>query len=156
MSTLAATDFSDASVVVTGAGSGIGAALAKTFAQAGARVALADLNTAACAEVAAELRAGGARAESFGVEVGDEASVHALARQTEAALGPATVICVNVAVLQLGRLDERTREELEWQLRVNVVGSMDTIHAYLPQLRRVRSPLSPPGPCTPLHPRPPD
>eukprot|EP01052_Picozoa_sp_SAG31_P034588 SAG31_NODE_4064_length_3624_cov_2.236312_2_plen_183_part_00 len=35
-----------------------------------------------------------------------------------------------------GALAERTREELEWQLRINVIGSLDTVHAYLPQLRQ--------------------
>eukprot|EP01052_Picozoa_sp_SAG31_P034587 SAG31_NODE_4064_length_3624_cov_2.236312_1_plen_110_part_00 len=97
------TDFKGAIAVVTGAGSGLGAALAKAFARAGAGVALADLDEAAAASVAAELSAAtGARAEPFRVEVGDRASAFTLAAATDAALGSCSVLCVNVAVVQLG------------------------------------------------------
>jgi NAD(P)-dependent dehydrogenase (short-subunit alcohol dehydrogenase family) len=138
MASLKSTDFAGATVVVTGAGSGVGAALAKAFAGAGSRVGLSDIDAGKAEAVAAELRRGGASAESFQAEVGDAASVVALAEATSAALGPASVICVNAAVVQLGRLDERSRDELEWQLRVNVIGVLDTVQAYLPQLRQAR------------------
>ena len=128
-------DFANRTAVVTGAGSGLGAALAKAFAGAGARVALADLDLGNAEKVAAELRAGGATAQAFRVDAGDEASVRALAKETAAALGPCSVVCANVGVLQMGRLDERTRAELEWVLGVNVVGALETARAYLPQLR---------------------
>jgi 3-oxoacyl-[acyl-carrier protein] reductase len=64
--------------VITGAGSGIGAAIARRFAAEGARVAIADINAAGGAKVAEEIRATGGTALALTTDVADSAAVDAL------------------------------------------------------------------------------
>jgi len=71
-------DFANDVVVITGAGSGIGRALAKEFAAGGAELALADVNAAAVEETRSLL--GNAKAGIYVCDVGDAAAVEAFAR----------------------------------------------------------------------------
>ncbi len=80
----------DKTAVVTGAGSGIGAALARRFAAEGARVVVADLDPSAAKEVAT--RCGGL---SMPCDVTDEAQVRMLVTQAEAHFGPVDLFCSN-------------------------------------------------------------
>lgn len=83
-------DYSDTIVLVTGGGSGIGAAIVKAFAAAGAKVAVADINDGAAQTSVEAVRSAGGRAEAFHVDVGDEHSVAAL---------------IDAVVSKFGRLD---------------------------------------------------
>ena len=74
--------------VVTGGGSGLGAALAGILAAEGMHVALADIDLPNAEKVAQQLQAAGATARAFRVDVGDPASLDALAGDVAAALGP--------------------------------------------------------------------
>jgi NAD(P)-dependent dehydrogenase (short-subunit alcohol dehydrogenase family) len=86
----------DAVIVVTGAGSGIGAALARRFVADGARaVVLADLDRAAAAAVAADL---GDRATATGLDVTDEAAVTALVAGVLAEHGRIDLFCSNAGL----------------------------------------------------------
>src|ERR1700675_983643 len=67
--------------VVTGAGSGIGRAIAKGYASEGARVVLLDMNEKAAAGVASEIRDAGGNAESFVLDVTKRADCVAMAKQ---------------------------------------------------------------------------
>jgi NAD(P)-dependent dehydrogenase (short-subunit alcohol dehydrogenase family) len=86
--------FARSVVVVTGGGSGIGFAIARRLHEDGARIAIADLSSAAI-DGAVELLPG-----SIGVvaDVTDEAQVRALVRETEAKLGPVDVYCSNAGI----------------------------------------------------------
>lgn len=90
-------DFSDAVVVVTGAGSGIGLGIAQGFHAAGARVALGDLNKETAERAAAGL--GGERVFAGFVDVRDEQSVQDFFASAESALGPVTVSVANAGVI---------------------------------------------------------
>ena len=94
--------------VITGAGSGIGAGIARAFASIGAHVALVDRNLAGAQAVAAELREAGAVAKAFGCDVSDEASVAAAADEVRAALGSVSVL-VNNAGLHAPDRSRRSR-----------------------------------------------
>ncbi|MDH4382780.1 MAG: SDR family NAD(P)-dependent oxidoreductase [Gammaproteobacteria bacterium] len=103
----------DKVVVVTGAASGIGAALARRFKAEGARaVALADLPSAALTEVAA-----GIEGLAVPCNVTCEPEVQALVARVEAELGPIDIFCSNAGILHLG---EEDAPDAEWQAGWNV------------------------------------
>jgi NAD(P)-dependent dehydrogenase (short-subunit alcohol dehydrogenase family) len=121
--------------VVTGGASGIGAALAATLAGEGMHVAVADLDASGASTVADAIRAEGGQARGFGVEVGDRDSMERFAGEVAEAFGPASVVCANVGVVQMGRLDRVTEQDWDWVFRVNVHGTVQTVERFLPQVR---------------------
>ncbi len=121
--------------VVTGGGSGLGAALARTFAEAGADVAVLDIDEEAAAATASALAELDVTAVSARVDVGDAASVVAAAEQVRTTLGGCDVLCSNVGVQQFGAIDKLTEQDWQWVLNVNVLGSVRTVREFLPMLR---------------------
>jgi NAD(P)-dependent dehydrogenase (short-subunit alcohol dehydrogenase family) len=124
--------------VITGAGSGLGAALSRVFAGAGARIVLADIDLAAAERTASELREGGAEVRACRVDVGDAASLQTLADRTAGWYGGAHLLCANVGVVQFGAIDALSPADWEWVFGVNVFGTVATVRAFLPQLRAAR------------------
>ena len=122
--------------VVTGGGSGIGAALGRHLAGEGMRVALADIDVESCEAVAGAIRGEGGQAEGFPVDVTDSASLLRLAAEVEEQMGGCSLLCANAGVLQMGRLDSRSEEDWEWCLSVNLLGTIRSVRAFLPQMRR--------------------
>jgi NAD(P)-dependent dehydrogenase (short-subunit alcohol dehydrogenase family) len=127
--------FADRTAVVTGGASGLGAAMARLFASEGMRVVVADLAAEGAAEVARSLEASGASALAARVDVGDPASLDALAETAAKAFGGCDLLAANVGVQRIARFEEMTRDELAWLIHTNVVGTADTVRAFLPQLR---------------------
>ncbi len=84
--------------VITGAGSGIGRALARAFGAEGMRVMLADIDPEHLDATAAELRDTGAEVSSRVTDVGDGAEIEALAKETLSAFGAVHVVCNNAGV----------------------------------------------------------
>lgn len=103
--------------VVTGAGGGIGKAIAAALAEAGARVALLDLNGESAGAAADEI--GGLAVQ---VDVSDGASVAAAVETVETGLGPADILVNNAAFLSPGTLDEVDIAAWEKMLAVNLTG----------------------------------
>ena len=91
-------DWRGARVLITGAGSGIGRALAHALGDRGARLAVCDIEATAAEGVAAELRAKGTDARSYGVDVADAAAMQALAEQVGADLGGLEALFNNAGV----------------------------------------------------------
>lgn len=127
--------FADGTAVVTGGASGLGAAMARLFASEGMRVVVADIADDGAAAVARSLEAAGARAVPARVDVGDPASIEALAETTASAFGGCDLLAANVGVQRIARFAAMTREEFAWLIDTNVVGTADTVRAFLPQLR---------------------
>ncbi len=128
----------DRVVVITGAGQGIGRELARQFAAAGAIVAIADLDLARAQAVAGEIMSAGGRALSLQVDVGDKASVDAMAQAILAAHGRIDVLVNNAAIF--ATLNKRAFDEIplgEWEqvMRVNVTGVYLTACAVAPAMR---------------------
>ena len=128
-------NFDGGVAVITGAGSGLGAALAQRFAAEGMRVAALDINADHAGRTADAVRASGVDAMSTRVDVADPSSLADAAREVAATFGACNVLCANVGVQQFGALDVLTAEDWQWVLSVNVLGTVQTVNAFLPLLR---------------------
>jgi 2-hydroxycyclohexanecarboxyl-CoA dehydrogenase len=124
----------DRVVVVTGAGSGIGRALAARFGRDGAAVAVVDLSAAAAAETAKAIEATGGRAEPFAADVADAAAVAAMAAAVRDGLGRPAVV-VNCAGWDEIQPFAATGPAF-WSrvLGVNLFGTVAVTHAFLDDL----------------------
>lgn len=120
--------------VVTGAGSGIGRALALRFAAEGMRVVVADIEEPALKETAEAVRAAGGLTEAVVTDVADAGSVEDLAAATYAAFGSADVVCNNAGVFVGGYLWDRPVADLEFVLGVNLWGILHGIRAFVPRM----------------------
>ncbi|WP_242474010.1 glucose 1-dehydrogenase [Tomitella biformata] len=93
-------DFTGHTAFVTGASAGMGAATARAFAEAGAAVALVDINQAAAEQVAAQLREQGHRVLAIQADVTDEEQVAAAVRQTVDAFGSLDLAFNNAGIMR--------------------------------------------------------
>lgn len=118
--------------VVTGAGSGIGQALAAAFAGEGMRVAIADVEVGALRATEEELAAGGASVLAVPVDVSNADAVHAFAAAVDAEFGGADVVCNNAGVFAGGLIWDRPVADFEWVMGVNFYGILHGIQAFVP------------------------
>ena len=119
---------------VTGAASGIGKRIAQVYAQAGASVAVADLNPQGAEAAAAELRAQGAQAIGIGVDVTDEAGVDAAVARTVAELGGLDVLVSNAGIQIVAPLVEFSFADWKKLLAVHLDGAFLTARAAMRQM----------------------
>jgi len=129
-------DLKDKTVVITGAASGIGRALALKAASRGARVAVADIDLARAQGVAGEIEAAGGEAKAFSVDVTDLAACEALAVEASAGLGPANLVFSNAGVFSGGGIERTRPADFDWVFAVNVRGLYNVIQAFLAGLRQ--------------------
>src|SRR5262245_8317112 len=121
-------------VVITGAASGIGRAMAEAFASEGSRLVLADVELDALDETAAMLRAGGASVLAVPTDVSKPEQVEALADQAVAEFGRIDVVCNNAGVALSGRLWEHSLKDWDWLLGVNLWGVVHGIRSFVPRM----------------------
>lgn len=107
---------------VTGGASGIGAATARRLALEGASVAILDRDGPGAETLAEELRAGGARAAGYIVDVADASAVEACLTAAEADLGPLHALVVSAGIAERRRFLELEVEEWRRVLEVNLTG----------------------------------
>jgi NAD(P)-dependent dehydrogenase (short-subunit alcohol dehydrogenase family) len=113
------------SIIVTGAGSGLGAAMAAAAAEAGGKVVCADVNVDAATETAESIGAAGGEARAVAVDVTDEASVRAMVDEAISAFGRLDVIFCNAGISgYYDRIDEVDVERWNRVMAVNVTGVM--------------------------------
>ncbi|MGR7002414.1 SDR family NAD(P)-dependent oxidoreductase [Yinghuangia aomiensis] len=127
-------DFAGRTAVVTGAGSGIGRALALRFAAEGMRVVVADVEKDALDGTVDLLQARGAEAAGRVTDVGDEEQVSALADFAYDTFDAVHVLCSNAGVFAGGVIWGRPAADLEWTLRVNLWGVVHGIRAFVPRM----------------------
>jgi NAD(P)-dependent dehydrogenase (short-subunit alcohol dehydrogenase family) len=121
--------------VVTGAGGGIGRALAGAFGAAGSSVVLADVDADAVTGAADELEAVGVDVLALAVDVSDAAAVEALAAASVQRFGRVDLLCNNAGVSTFNLLADQTLDDWRWLLGVNLWGVVHGVHAFLPILR---------------------
>jgi NAD(P)-dependent dehydrogenase (short-subunit alcohol dehydrogenase family) len=108
--------------LITGASSGLGRHLAKTFAQAGAKVVAGARRLGKLETLAAEIRASGGAIEPVELDVEDEASIIAGYDAAERAFGLVDIVLANAGLNNQGAATELESEALAQLLRVNVQG----------------------------------
>jgi len=109
--------------LVTGAGRGLGRAIALGLAQGGSRVMLVDVNSDGLAGVEAEIRNAGGQAASAVVDVGEEKQVEACMAETARRLGGLHVLVNNAGVTSRSPFEDLALEDWERALRVNLTGT---------------------------------
>ncbi len=122
-------------VVVTGAGSGIGRAMAIRFAREGANVVLADIEAESLNEAAALVREEGGDVFDMVTDVSQFESVEALAEATIERFGTCHVLCNNAGVGGGGLISRSQLVDWQWVLGVNLWGVIHGISAFLPILQ---------------------
>lgn len=128
-------DFRGKCAVITGASSGIGAALARRAAAEGMRVVLADVALGDARAVAESLD--GAETLVIHCDVSDEASVRALADASWERFGSVDLLCNNAGIVPGGRhrmVWEYSLGDWQWSLGVNLYGIVHGIRAFVPRM----------------------
>jgi all-trans-retinol dehydrogenase (NAD+) len=120
-------------VLITGAASGIGKAVATRFGREGAHLLLVDLNAPQLESTAADLRRQGRTPETWTVDICDTSAIQAM-RDSVRATGPIDVLVNNAGVVFGGPFLDVPLERHLLTYQVNVLGLVALTHAFLPDL----------------------
>lgn len=120
----------DKAVLVTGAADGIGLALSKACAAAGARVFLTDI-----AEEKLEKRAAELQAPCAACDVTDADAVAAVVDRAWDSVGPIDLLCANAGVFKAGSLLDASQDDFDWIFGVNVWGVLNATRPFVAKLR---------------------
>ena len=126
--------FAGGVAVITGAGAGIGAGLARYASALGMTVVLADIDGAAAAALRDELNAAGGTAVDAQCDVRKPEAVEALADRTYRELGPVRLLVNNAGVEQFGYLWDTPIENWNRVVDVNISGVFHGVRAFLPRM----------------------
>ena len=123
---------------ITGAGSGMGRALARRLVQSGCSVAISDVDEDGLAATLAELdglRAGTVQVKASQLDVADRHAVEAWAADTQQTFSRVNYVFNNAGVSVTGRVDVLRLEDFEWLMNINFWGVVHGTQAFLPYLR---------------------
>ncbi len=126
----------DGVAVITGAASGIGAALAVNLAGRGMNLALADRNEAGLAATALKARAAGVAVSEHRLDVTDVESIAAFPEEVLRVHGKVTLLVNNAGVALIGTFDQVTQDDFAWVMDVNFWGPVRLTRAFLYALHR--------------------
>jgi short-subunit dehydrogenase len=129
-------DFEGRTAVITGAASGIGAAIAGNLAKRGCHLALADINADGLKAVAGEIAREGVRITTTQLDVADLADIDGYARQVEAEHGETHFLFNNAGVALGGNFEDIAPDDFEWLFQINFWGVVRMTRAFLPILQR--------------------
>jgi NAD(P)-dependent dehydrogenase (short-subunit alcohol dehydrogenase family) len=118
--------------VVTGAASGIGLGMARSFTGAGMKVVLADIEEGPLDKAAAELEAAGHEVLAVRTDVSSLADIEVLAARTVDRFGKVNVLCNNAGVGTAGPIPKTSLEDWRWTLAIDLWGPIYGCHVFLP------------------------
>ena len=136
--------------VVTGAGSGIGRAIALGYAREGAHVAVLDINGEAAAKTAADIRDAGGKAQAFTLDVTDRMACRAIAAKVASDVGAVSILVNNAGINRRNAFAGDPDAVIkDWQdiMAVNLNGLFNVTHAFLARCAPPKgaSSISPPS-----------
>jgi short-subunit dehydrogenase len=131
-------NFSGQTVFITGASSGIGAALAREFARRGADLVLAARRTDRLEELAQELRRGGRRAISVACDVTKDGDVERAVAAARSEFGRIDVVVANAGFGVVGTVERLALDDYRRQFETNVFGVLRTVWATLADVKQTR------------------
>jgi NAD(P)-dependent dehydrogenase (short-subunit alcohol dehydrogenase family) len=125
--------------LVTGAGSGIGQAIAVAYAKEGAKVVITDLDLVGGHQTLEKIQDLGGQGWVYALDVTDVAAVQTLANQVQNELGNIDILVNNAGVILREGIDSpNAHAVIRKVMDVNLLGVFNTIHAWLPALRATR------------------
>ncbi len=125
--------------LITGAGSGIGQAIAVAYAQEGAKVVITDLDLAGCHQTLEKVQDLGGQGWVYALDVTNVAAVQTLAQKVQNELGNIDILVNNAGVILREGIDSpNAHAVIRKVMDVNLLGVFNTIHAWLPALRATR------------------
>ena len=126
--------FQDKVVMITGASSGIGRALALEIASRGAKLGLVARRVQVIEEVVRDIEAAGGKAMSLPADVQDVNSISAAANTLRARLGPIDVLIANAGIGPTRDAADFSAEEVSDVINVNVIGVSNSVAAVIPEM----------------------
>lgn len=121
----------DKVAIVTGAGQGIGRAIALTFASEGAHVAVAEKNPSTAEQVAGEISGLGVKVQMIQVDVTDEVQVDQMVQATLAAFGQIDILVNNAGTARHKFFTQTTRQDWDIDFEVNLGGAVNCSKAVI-------------------------
>ncbi len=126
--------------VITGAGSGLGRALAHRLGSAGMRVVLADIDANRLNDVGGELDDAGVEVATLITDVSKRSQVEGLADLAYEQFGAVNLLCNNAGVAVVGPAWECTDADWAWAIGVNLWGVIHGLQAFLPRMLKAGEP----------------
>jgi len=124
--------------VVTGAGAGIGRAIALGYAREGARIVALDIDASAAAETAKQIKTAGGKADGFALDVSNRADCNAIAKRIADDIGRVSILVNNAGITRrsgIGGDADTVAKEWDDIIGVNLNGVFNVTHAFLAPLR---------------------
>jgi butyryl-CoA dehydrogenase len=128
-------EFNGRVAAITGAGSGIGRALANNLARRGTDLALADINEPGLAETVGQCEGHGVKVTSQRLDVADRAAVYSWADRVVEDHGKVNLIFNNAGVALGATIEAMSYEDFEWLMNINFWGVVHGTKAFLPHLK---------------------
>ena len=122
--------------LITGAASGIGAALAEGLAERGCHLILTDINETGLEAVAEKARAHGVEVDTYTLDVADPEAIKALAEAVTLKCASIALLFNNAGVALGGTFEEASAENFDWLMSINFFGVVRMTRAFLPLLKK--------------------
>ena len=129
----------DKRTIITGAGTGIGRAIAERFSQEGAKVMVAEIETPGGTQTVERIQASGGIAVFQKTDTSQPESIQMMVEQTVSEFGGIDIVVNNAAAFVFGSIEETGPEEWARVLSVNVLGYANTIKSALPYLKQANN-----------------
>jgi len=118
--------------VITGGGSGIGKAIAETFAKQGAVIHIIELNEENARQTTASIEAGGGKAYAYRGDISDQEQVMHIFNQ----IGSLDILVNCAGIAHIGKADTTSVEDFTNVFNINVKGTYNSLHAAIPLLKK--------------------